>query len=96
MIYEFGKHNGIINLLSLSSGGSIPWSPLTVNETYPTKNITKLKNLHSLIQDRFAQVSIGHGLWEDSGSISYSIERLNIFDTNFVIMHLTLWLPAFF
>ncbi|CAF1058133.1 unnamed protein product [Adineta steineri] len=31
MIYGFGKPNGIFNLLSLSTGGSIPWAPLTVS-----------------------------------------------------------------
>jgi hypothetical protein len=36
----------------------------------------------------FGSSSIAHGLWEDLGSISYSMERMNIFDRKLVIMHL--------
>ena len=40
------------------------------------------------MKTRFADNSIAHGLWEGFGSISYSMDRMNIPDQKSVIMHL--------
>jgi hypothetical protein len=88
MIYDFKNSNGDFKLLSLSSGGNSPWSPIIVNETYPIKNFTRLHQFHSLMKTYFGDYNIGHGLWEDLGSLSYSMERMNICDENLIIMHL--------
>ncbi|CAF1157411.1 unnamed protein product [Adineta steineri] len=88
MLYDFNiyrKHNAFV---SLSSGGQTPWVPIIVNQTYPTKNFTRLHNLHSLMKTRYASGNLGHGLWEDLGSIAYSMERMNIVDRKLIIMHL--------
>ncbi|CAF3689150.1 unnamed protein product [Adineta steineri] len=88
MIYEFGNKDGINNFVSLASRGSAPWSPISVSEPYPSKNFTRLHDLHNLMQSTFASDNIAHGLWEDLGSISYSLDRMSITDPNLVIMHL--------
>lgn len=88
MLYQFSDNNDAAGFLSLSSGGGTSWAPIVANESYPTKNVTVLRHLHSLMQNRFADSNIAHGLWEDLGSISYSMERMNVFDRNLVIMQL--------
>ena len=89
MLYHFTINNGDAPFLSLSSGGGTPWAPVAVKEAYPVKNFTRLRPLHSLMQTRFGDGNIAHGLWEDLGSISYSLERMNVHDKNLVIMHVT-------
>ncbi|CAF4285186.1 unnamed protein product, partial [Rotaria sordida] len=42
--------------------------------------MTRLDRLHTLWTHALADSNIGHGLWEEFGSISYSIQRLNEFD----------------
>lgn len=76
-----------IPFLSLSPRGDTPWSPIVVNETYPTRNLIRLHQLHSLVNTGFASHNIAHGLWEDIGSIYYSLERMNLADQNLIIMH---------
>ena len=88
MLFQFGKNNGSAKFLSLMSGGGLPWGPIISNEMYPVTNVTRLYRLHSLMKTRFADNSIAHGLWEDLGSVSYSMDRMNIFDQKLVIMHL--------
>ena len=87
MLFQFGKNNHSVKVLSLMSGGSLPWGPTISNEVYPATNVTRLSRLHSLMKTRFAANSIAHGLWEDLGSISYSMDRMNIFGRELVIMH---------
>lgn len=88
MLFQFSKHNDSYGFLSLTVGGGTPWTPVIVNETYPAKNIITLSHLHTLMRKRYADTAIGHALWEEFGSISYSMERLNIVDRKLVIMHL--------
>ncbi|CAF0915101.1 unnamed protein product [Adineta steineri] len=88
MLYDFNTHRKSNAFVSLSSGGDTPWAPVISQETYPSKDLTRLHNLHSLMTTRFADGNLGHGLWEDFGSISYSMERMNIVDRQLVIMHL--------
>ncbi|CAF1155690.1 unnamed protein product [Adineta ricciae] len=88
MLFRFGVTNADIPFLTLTVGGDTAWTPLVVNESYPTENFTRLHQLHSLTKTRFASSNIGHGLWEDLGSISYSLDRMNIIDRNLVIMHM--------
>ncbi|UJR24139.1 hypothetical protein I4U23_027105 [Adineta vaga] len=87
MLFQFGINGKPSPFVTLTVGGDTPWSPYITDETYPTKNFTKLKQIHSLIETRFAFDNIGHGLWEDFGSISYSMDRLNIKDRKLIIMH---------
>ena len=87
MIFEFSGNGRGDPFVSLSAGGSTPWAPVIVKETYPTRDFTRLHSLHSLMTSRFAAVNIAHGLWEDFGSISYAMERMSIVDLNLVIMH---------
>ena len=89
MLYQFTINNGDAPFLSLSPGGGTPWAPVAVKEAYPVKNFTRLRPLHSLMQTRFADSNIAHGLWEDLGSVSYAMERMNVQDKNLVIMHAT-------
>ncbi|CAF3006944.1 unnamed protein product [Rotaria sp. Silwood2] len=49
--------------------------------------MTRLSRLHTVWADALGASNIGHGLWEELGSISYSMERLNEFDPELVIMH---------
>ncbi|CAF1314992.1 unnamed protein product [Rotaria magnacalcarata] len=88
MLFEFSLNNGSTEFVSLAPDGHTPWGPIISNETYPLADFTILHQLHSLMKSRHAQNSIAHGLWEDLGSISYSMERMNIFDQKLVIMHL--------
>ncbi|CAF1390085.1 unnamed protein product [Adineta steineri] len=88
MLYQFSTNNNKTGFVSLSMGGGTPFTPVIVDVTYPTKHFTRLHQLHSLFKTRFAPVNIGHGLWEEFGSISYSMERMNIADRKLVIMHL--------
>ncbi|CAF3253883.1 unnamed protein product [Rotaria socialis] len=88
MLFEFSLNNSRTEFVSLAPDGHTPWGPIISNETYPSADFTILHQLHSLIKSRHAQNSIAHGLWEDLGSISYSMERMNIFDQKLVIMHL--------
>ncbi|UJR34019.1 hypothetical protein I4U23_021433 [Adineta vaga] len=87
MLYQFGIDGKPSPFVSLMVGGDTSWAPYITDETYPTKNLTRLQQIHTLTQTRFASGSIGHGLWEDLGSISYSMDRLNIKDRNLIIMH---------
>ena len=87
MLYQFSANNDGAGFLSLSSGGGTAWAPIIPNEYYPTKDFTTLHQLHSLTQNRFADSNIAHGLWEDLGSISYSMERMGVVDRKLVIMH---------
>ncbi|CAF1265441.1 unnamed protein product [Adineta steineri] len=86
MIYGFSNKDGIKNFVSLASRGEAPWS--LIDGPYPSKNFTRLHHLHNLMQSTFAFQNIAHGLWEDLGSISYSMDRMSITDQNLVIMHL--------
>jgi hypothetical protein len=87
MIFQF-KTNGYGNpFVSLSSRGGKPWSPIVINETYPTKNLIRLHQLHSLMNIDLGAGSIAHGIWEDIGSVYYSMERMNIIDENLIVMH---------
>ncbi|CAF1532815.1 unnamed protein product [Adineta steineri] len=88
MMYGFGNNkDGIKNFVSLASRGEAPWS--LIDGRYPLENFTKLHNLHNLMQNTFGSANIGHGLWEDLGSISYSMDRMSITDQNLVIMDST-------
>ena len=87
MLYKFSDNNDGSGFVSLSAGGGTLWAPIVANELYPTQNVTFLPYLHSLMQIRFADSNIAHGLWEDFGSISYSMDRLHVFDPDLVIMH---------
>ncbi|CAF1045362.1 unnamed protein product [Adineta steineri] len=88
MLYEFSKISRDTGFVSLSTDGETPYAPVIVNETYPTKNFTKLYHVHTLMKTNFGANNIGHGLWEELGSISYSMERMNIVDRKLIIMHL--------
>jgi hypothetical protein len=86
MLFHFGKSTWHTAFVSLASGVPTPWTPVIVNEAYPTKNFTRLHQLHSLMNTGFGASNIGHGLWEDLGSVSYSMERMNVVDRKLVIM----------
>ena len=88
MLFQFRKNKGNVKFLSLMSGGGLPWGPIISNEMFPVTNVTRLYRLHSLMKTRYAASNIANGLWEDFGSISYSMDRMNIFDRELVIMHL--------
>ena len=87
MLYKFSDNNDGSGLVSLQAGEGTLWAPIVADELYPTDNVTYLPYLHSLMQTRLGDNNIGHGLWEDFGSISYSMDRLNVFDPELVIMH---------
>jgi hypothetical protein len=87
MLYQFSDKNDGTGFLSLSVGGGKSWAPIISVEPYPKENFTSLHQLHSLMQCRFADSNIGHGLWEDLGSISYSLDRMSVLDRKLVIMH---------
>ena len=87
MLYTFSDKNDGTGFISLSAGGGTLWSPIVSDDPFPIENVTTLSPLHSLMQIRFAGENIAHGLWEDFGSISYSMDRLNVFDPDLVIMH---------
>jgi len=80
MFFQFTQNGGRNSFLSLISSGDTPWAPIVVNLTYPTKNFIRLHQLHSLMEIRFGSENIAHGLWEDIGSIYYSMERMDLLD----------------
>ncbi|CAF1338655.1 unnamed protein product [Didymodactylos carnosus] len=84
MLTDFGQ-----KFLSLSIIGGSPWAPFVVDEALPTANITLLNRLHTLWQNYFPN-NVGHLLWEEFGTIHYSMERMNELDTRSVVMH---WSP---
>lgn len=88
MLFQFSESNDGVGFLSLSADGNAPWAPVIINTSYPERNFTRLHQLHSLTKYRFAEGNIGHGLWEDLGSISYSMDRMNVADRKLVIMYL--------
>lgn len=88
MLFQFSENNDGAGFLSLSTGASASWAPIVTNESYPMKSYTRLRQLHTLMKYYFAEGNIGHGLWEDLGSISYSMDRMNVADRKLVIMHL--------
>ena len=88
MLFQFRTSKGNVKFLSLMSGGGLPWGPIISNEMYPVTSVTILYRLHSLMKTRYAASNVAHGLWEDFGSISYSMDRMNILDRELVIMHL--------
>ena len=88
MLFQFSENNDGVGFVSLSTGADTAWAPIVINESYPMKNFTRLRHLHTLMKYFFAESNIGHGLWEDLGSISYSMERMNVVDRKLVIMHL--------
>ena len=87
MIFQLSQGSRGDPFLSLGSRGEMPWAPVIVNETYPSKDFTRLHPLHSLMSLTFGSANIAHGLWEDIGSISYAMDRMNVVDPNLVIMH---------
>ncbi len=89
MLSEFIiKQNGR-HFLSLTSRGGESWAPMVVDNACPSVNVTWLTNLHTLWREYFDDNNFGHLVWEDIGSIFYSLERMNEFDEQFVVMHVT-------
>ena len=82
MLQDFGN-----KFLSLTLRGGQPWSPVVVNQSCPQTNITWLSNLHTLWRPYFGGDNFGHTVWEDFGSIHYSLQRMNEFDDQLMIMH---------
>lgn len=88
MLFEFSANKNEIKFVALANRGNTPWGPIVTGEAYPTSDFVKLRKLHYLMQTSLGADNIAHGLWEDLGSISYSMERMNIVDHNIIIMHL--------
>jgi hypothetical protein len=87
MLFQFGKNNDSFGFLSLSPDGATPWTPVIANETYPIKNFVSLHQLHTILKNNYGSSNIAHGLWEEFGSVSYSMERMNVISRKLVIMH---------
>lgn len=89
MLSDFSIKRKGHGFLSITSRGNEPWTPVIVDQTYPSTNVTWLTNLHTLWRERFNDNNFGHRVWEDIGSIFYSLERMNVFDKHLVVMHVT-------
>jgi hypothetical protein len=89
MLSEFSIDRNGQGFLSLTSRGGRSWAPYVVDQACPSVNVTWLTNLHTLWQKYFNDNNFGHIVWEDIGSIFYSLERMNEYDKQLVIMHVT-------
>jgi hypothetical protein len=89
MLTEFSIKRDGHGFLSLTSRGGLPWAPFIIDEACPSANVTWLTNLHTLWREYYDDSNFGHIVWEDIGSIFYSLERMNEFDEQLVVMHIT-------
>ena len=89
MLSEFRIKQNKSNFLSLTSRGGESWAPMVVDNACPSVNVTWLTNLHTLWREYHDDYNFGHVVWEDIGSIFYSLERMNEFDEQFMVMHVT-------
>ena len=89
MLSEFKTGENDYGFLSLTSRGGQPWAPVVVDHANPSTNVKWLINMHTLWKERFEDNNFGHIVWEDIGSIFYSLERMNEFDKQLVVMHVT-------
>ena len=87
MLTEFSNNKDGTGFLSLTSRGAHSWAPFIVDQSCPSTNVTWLSNLHTLWRGYFDDTNFGHLVWEDMGSISYSLDRMNEFDDQLMIMH---------
>jgi hypothetical protein len=89
MLSEFSIKQDGHDFLSLTSRGGESWAPFVIEQSCPSTNVTWLTDLHILWREYFGDINPGHIVWEDIGSIFYSLERMNEFDEPIVIMHAT-------
>lgn len=87
MLYKFKTGQDRRGFLSLASRGGLPWTPIILNRHKPSTNVKWITSIHTLWNEFFNDNNFGHLVWEDIGSIYYSLERMNEFDEDLVVMH---------